>query len=357
MAVAQVKQVTPAVVTPDASKQEEEYAVIGTRPIRPDGTDKVIGRALYGIDARLPRMLYARVLRSPHAHARIKAIDASRALALPGVKAVVTSAELPQPSGRVADLGEGAMINPRFMSNNILAKDKVLYKGHAVAAVAAISRHVADEAMALIDVEYEVLPVVLDGREAMQEDAPILHERLMPLADPQIRPGGLRDDTDAGPGSNLANQFVFAIGDVEQGFREANVIVEREFSTVPVHQGYIEPHCATAYWGTDGQLTIWGSSQGHFAVRDQTAMVLGIPVSKVKVIPMEIGGGFGGKTLIYLEPVAALLSRKTGSPVKLMMTRAEVFEGTGPTSGTYMRVKMGGQKRWTPHGRRSLSGL
>ena len=172
MAVAQVAEVTPAIVKPETPTQEQEYTVIGTRPIRPDGADKVIGRALYGIDTQLPRMLHARVLRSPHAHARIKAIDASRALALPGVKAVVTSAELPQPSGRVADLGEGAMINPRFMSNNILAADKVLYKGHAVAAVAAISRHIAEEALALIDVDYEVLPVVLDGREAMQEDAP-----------------------------------------------------------------------------------------------------------------------------------------------------------------------------------------
>jgi CO/xanthine dehydrogenase Mo-binding subunit len=341
MAVAQVAEVTPAIVKPETPTPEQDYAVIGTRPIRPDGTDKVIGRALYGIDTQLPRMLHARILRSPHAHARIKAIDASRALALPGVKAVVTAAELPQPSGKVADLGEGAMINPRFMSNNILAAQKVLYKGHAVAAVAAISRHVAEEALALIDVDYEVLPVVLDGREAMQEGAPLLHERLMPLANPHIRPGGLRDESDPGPGSNLANQLVFEVGDVAQGFREADVIVEREYRTAPVHQGYIEPHCATAFWHSDGKVTIWSSSQGHFAVRDQTAMVLGIPVSKVKVMPMEIGGGFGGKTLIYLEPVAALLSKRTGHPVKLMMSRSEVFEGTGPTSGTYMRVKMG----------------
>jgi xanthine dehydrogenase molybdenum-binding subunit len=289
-------------------------------------------------------MLHARVLCSPHAHARIKAIDASRALALAGVKAVVIAAELPQPSGRVTDLGEGAMTNPRFMSNNILAAGKVLYKGHAVAAVAAISRHIAEEAPALIDVEYDVLPAVLDGREAMQEDAPLLHERLTPLANPHTRPGGLRDDQDPGQGSNLTNQFVFEVGDVAQGFREADVIVEREYRTVPVHQGYIEPHCATAFWHADGQVTIWSSSQGHFAVRDQTAMVLGIPVSRVKVNPMEIGGGFGGKTLIYLEPVAALLSKKTGHPVKLMMSRAEVFEGTGPTSGAYMRVKMGARK-------------
>ena len=344
MAVAQAAQVTPAIVKPETPTQEPEYAVIGTRPIRPDGTDKVIGRALYGIDAQLPRVLHARVLRSLHAHARIKAIDARRALALPGVKAVVIAAELPQPSGKVADLGEGAMINPRFMSNNILAADKVLYKGHAVAAVAAISRHIAEEALALIDVDYDVLPMVLDGRQAMQDDAPILHKRLMPLTNPHIRPGGLRDENDPGQGSNLANQFVFEVGDVAQGFREADVIVEREYRTAPVHQGYIEPHRATAHWGADGNLTIWSSSQGYFAIRDQTAMVLGIPVSRVKVIPMEIGGGFGGKTLIYLEPVAALLSKKTGHAVKLMMGRTEVFEGTGPTSGTYMRVKMGARK-------------
>src|SRR5262245_33067104 len=344
MALAQVAQVTPAVATPEAPAPEQDYTVIGTRPIRPDGTDKVIGRALYGIDTQLPRMLHARALRSPHAHARIKAIDTSRALALPGVRAVVTAAELPQPSGKVADLGEGAMINPRFMSNNILAAGKVLYKGHAVAVVAAIRRHIAEEALALIDVDYEILPVVLDGREAMQDGAPLVHERLMQLANPHIRTGGLRDESDHGPGSKLDTIVVFELVDLVQGFREANVIVERDYLTAPLHQGYIDPHCATAFWHSDGKVTIWSSSQGHFAVRDQTAMVLGIPVSKVKVMPMEIGGGFGGKTLIYLEPVAALLSKKTGHPVKLMMSRAEVFEGTGPTSGAYMRVKMGATK-------------
>jgi xanthine dehydrogenase molybdenum-binding subunit len=337
-----VSQVTPAIATPETATKT--YAVIGTRPIRPDGADKVTGRAQYGADIRLPRMLYGKILRSPHAHARIKSIDASRALALPGVKAVVTAAELPQPSGRVTDLGEGAMINPRFMSNNCLARDKVLYKGHAVAAVAATSPHIAEEALALIDVDYEVLPAVLTAQEAMREDAPILHERLMPLANPNIRPGGLREDDDPGPGSNVANHFVYEIGDVAQGFREAEVIVEREYRTSAVHQGYIEPHSATALWNADGTLTIWCSSQGHFAVREQTARTLGMPVSKVKVIPMEIGGGFGAKTLIYLEPVAALLSKKTGRPVKLTMSRTEVFQGTGPASGTHIRVKMGAKK-------------
>jgi xanthine dehydrogenase molybdenum-binding subunit len=331
-----------AEVTPITSTQE--YAVIGTRPIRPDGTDKVIGRAQYGADIRLTGLLYGKILRSPHAHARIKSIDFSRALALPGVKAVVTAAELPLPSGKVTDLGEGAMINPRFMSNNCLAKDKVLYRGHAVAAVAATSPHIAEEALSLIDVDYEVLPAVLSAEEAMREGAPILHERLMPLANPNIRPGGLRDDDDNGPGTNVANHFVFEVGDVAQGFREADVIVEREYRTASVHQGYIEPQSATAYWAKDGSLTIWCSSQGHFAMREQTARTLGIPVSKVKVVPMEIGGGFGAKTLIYLEPVAALLSKKTGRPVKLAMSRTEVFMGTGPTSGTKIWIKMGAKK-------------
>jgi CO/xanthine dehydrogenase Mo-binding subunit len=335
-------QVTPAIATPDISTKE--YAVIGTRPIRPDGADKVTGRAQYGADIRLPRLLYGKILRSPHAHARIKSIDVSRALALPGVKAVVTSAELPQPSGKVTDLGEGAMINPKFMSNNCLARDKVLYKGHAVAAVAASSPHIAEEALALIAVDYEVLPPVLTAHDAMQEGAPILHERLMSLANPNIRPGGLREDDDAAPGTNVANHFVYEIGDVEQGFRDADVVVEREYQTASVHQGYIEPHSATALWNADGSLTIWCSSQGHFAIRDQAARILGLPVSKVRVIPMEIGGGFGAKTLIYLEPVAALLSKKTGRPVKLSMSRTEVFMGTGPTSGTYSRVKIGAKK-------------
>ncbi len=323
----------------------KEYNVVGTRPIRHDGTDKVTGRARYGADITLPGLLYGKVLRSPHAHARIKSIDTSRALALPGVKAVVTSADFPQPLGLAADQSEGAMVNPKFQSNNCLAADKVLYKGHAVAAVAATSAHVAEEALSLIDVEYEVLPPVLDVLEAMKDDAPIVHERLATASNPNIRPGGLRPEGDTAKPSNIANHFVFEIGDPKKGFEEADLIVEREYRTAPVHQGYIEPHSATALWNPDSNLTIWCSSQGHFAIRDYTASVLGMPVSKIKVIPMEIGGGFGGKTTIYLEPVAAILSKKTGQPVKLTMSRTEVFEGTGPTSGSYIRVKMGVNKQ------------
>ena len=322
----------------------EEFNVVGTRPIRHDGAEKVTGRARYGADIVLPGLLYAKLLRSPHSHARIKSIDTSKAEALPGVRAVVTSAELPQPSGRLSDSGEGAMVNPRFLSNNCLAGDKVLYKGHAVAAVAATNVHIAEQALGLIQVDYEVLPGVTDLLEAMKDGAPVLHERLSNAANPNIRPGGLRDDDDHSASTNIANHFFFEAGDIEKGFNDADVVVEREFRTQSVHQGYIEPHTATAQWGQDGNLTIWSSSQGHFNVRDQVAMVLGINISNVKAIPMEIGGGFGGKTLVYVEPVAALLSRKSGKPVKLSMSRTEVFEGSGPTSGSWMRCKVGANR-------------
>ena len=322
----------------------EQFNVVGTRPIRHDGADKVTGRAQYGADIQLPGLLFGKILRSPHAHARIKSIDASRALALPGVKAVVTSADFSQPGGRLADIGEGAMSNPRFLSNNCLAADKVLYKGHAVAGVAAENSSIAEVALALIDVDYEVLPAVVDVLDAMKDDAPVLHERLANAVSPAVRAGGLRSDDDDNVSTNVANRFVFEVGDLEKGFQEADVVVEREYRTATVHQGYIEPHSATALWSPDGKATIWCSSQGHFNIRDQSANILGIPVSSIKVIPMEIGGGFGGKTLVYLEPVALMLSRKTGQPVKVSMSRAEVFEGTGPTSGTYIRFKVGANK-------------
>ena len=313
--------------TTQQSAATNGYSVIGSRPIRHDGTDKVTGRAQYGADLSLPGMLYGKVLRSPHAHARIKGIDTSKAEAMPGVHAVVTSADLPQAGGRVLDLGEGAMINPKFLSNNCLAAEKALYKGHAIAAVAADSAHEAELALALIVVDYEVLEPVTDVLEAMRDDAPLVHERLANLNDPNVRPGGLLGEGDAGKVGNVPNRYFYELGDLEAGFTSADVVVEREFRTKAVHQGYIEPHAATALWNADDSLHIWCSSQGHFNVRDQTATIMGIPVSKVMVTQLEIGGGFGGKTLVYLEPVAAALSRKTGRPVKIQMSRTEVFEG------------------------------
>ena len=306
------------------------HKVIGTRPIRHDGVDKVTGRAIYGADIQLTGLLYGAVKRSPHPHARIKNIDTSRAEAHPGVRAVVTAQDLPQIADKLADLGE-AIVNLRDASNNVLAYGKVLYKGHAVAGVAAINLHVAQEALELIDVEYEVLPHVTGVLEAMEDGAPILHE--------DMKTTSMGEETDKV--SNVANHFQHKMGEPDDGFAEADVVIEREFTTQTVHQGYIETHNATAHWNEEGQLTIWTSTQGAFSVRDQMAEILQMPVSKVKIVPLEIGGGFGGKISVYLDPVAALLSKRTGHPVKMTMTRDEVFEGTGPTPGSYLKVKMG----------------
>lgn len=307
------------------------FKVIGTRPIRHDGTDKVTGRAVYGGDTQLPGMLYGQVLRSPHAHARIKSIDTSKAAALEGVRAVVTGADLPATEhDETIDLGEGPA-RLKFMRDNVLATDKVLYRGHAVAGVAATSVHIAEEALALIEIDYEVLPSTITVLEAMKEDAPLVHE--------DLTTDEMGEDT--GKHSNIASHVRYDLGDPAKAFAEAHVVVEREIDTATVHQGYIEPQNATAMWNPDGFLTVWTSTQGSFTARRQLMAVLDCPVSKIKVVSQEIGGGFGGKIPVYLEPVAALLSRQTGHPVKLIMTRAGVFEGTGPTPGSYVRVKMG----------------
>ena len=325
---------------PNMILSNQEFDVVGTRPIRPDGLDKVTGRARYSADIHLPGMLHGKLLRSPHAHARIRSIDCSRAMELPGVKAVVTAADMPDVSAEFTDQEEGAMVNYGFYGRNIIAREKALYKGHVVAAVAATDPSVAEHALDLIEVDYEVLEPVLNAEDAMEDDAPILHERLLTMHSPTFRAGGWGDGDRQ---TNVANRFEFQIGDVEAGFDQADVIVEREFRTEAVHQGYIEPHAATAQWDSDGYVTIWCSTQGHFGVRDHTSNILGLPVSRVKIVPMEIGGGFGGKgqSGLYLEPLAAKLSQKSGQPVKIVMSRYEVFVGTGPTSGTIMTVKMG----------------
>ncbi|MEC9257594.1 MAG: xanthine dehydrogenase family protein molybdopterin-binding subunit [Candidatus Poribacteria bacterium] len=313
---------------------DKEYKVIGTRPIRHDGVDKVTGRALYGADFTMVGLLHGKVLRSPHAHASIKSIDTSKAEAHAGVKAVVTADDMPETNGGSIVLGEGGATDIKFLQDNILASDKALYKGHAVAAVAATSPHIAEEATGLIEIDYEILPPVMDVRKAMANDAPLLHEDLKTTS---------LGKTSAGS-SNVAKHLQFQQGDIEKGFAEADEVVEKEFKTATVHQGYIEPHNATALYKSDGHLTVWCSTQGSFEVRDQLEKILQMPVSDIKVVPMEIGGGFGGKIPVYLEPVAALLSMKTSRPVKILMDRADVFESTGPTAGSYITVKMGVNK-------------
>jgi len=309
---------------------ESKYKVIGTRPVRHDGVDKVTGRAKYGADIHPTGLIYGVVVRSPHAHANIKSIDTSAAEKAPGVRAVVTFQDFRDPGNEMLELGEGA-VNLHHLSSNCLARGKVLYRGHAIAAVAADDVHQAEAAAALIKIEYEVLPSVTCVEKAMLPGAPLLHDDI--YTDDL---GEKSKDL-----SNIAKHFRHELGDIEAGFAQAKLIVERDFRTATVHQGYIEPHNATALYTSDGHITVWTSTQGSFTCRQQVAELLDVPISRVKVVPLEIGGGFGGKIRVYIEPVAAALSRKCGLPVKVLMSRADVFEGTGPTPGCYVKVKLG----------------
>ena len=309
-----------------------DYQSVGTRPVRPDGVDKVTGRANFGADLNLPNMIHGLVLRSPHAHARIKRVDVSAALAMDGVYAAVSGADFPAPGSGPTGAGDIG-----HLAQNVMARDKVLYHGHAVAAVAATSLRLAQDALAAIEVEYEVLPPVMDVDSAMTEGAPLLDENLFTA--------NLPEQPDKP--SNIAAKVGFARGDVDAGFAEADEIVELDCHVPTAHQGYIEPHACVATVNEGGQTTIWTCTQGHFEFRTMTARILEMPLSDLKVIPSEIGGGFGGKLLVYLEPVAVLMSRRSGRPVKMVMGRDEVFQATGPTSGTHCRVKVGARRDGT----------
>jgi CO/xanthine dehydrogenase Mo-binding subunit len=316
-------------VADDTSFTGQDFKVVGTRPIRPDGIDKVTGRARYGADASAPGQLVGLILRSPHAHARIKKIDTSRAEKLKGVKAVLTSADLPDLTN-----GDRGMLD---ILENCMARGRALYDGHAVAAVAAIDSVTARKALKLIKIDYEILPHVTDVDEAMKPDAPVVQ--------PHIRTGGV--DPAPKKASNVAQRSEFGHGDVDAGFKEADVIVEKSYKTEQTHQGYIEPHACLASVGPDGQGELWVTTQGHFTFRNQCAALLGMEVAKLKVTSSEIGGGFGGKTHVWMEPVALALSRKANRPVKVVMSREEVFRGSGPTCSTSVDVKIGAKKDGT----------
>ena len=292
-----------------------EYAVIGTRPIRHDGLDKVTGRAVYGADIRLSGLVYGAVLRSPYPHARIVSIDTSKAEAASGVLAVMTGADVPG-TGPDAD--------------RVMAGAKVVYRGHPVAAVAATSLNLAQEAVELIDVEYEKLQPILGIKEAMSPDSEVIH--------PDYRGDHLGESV---ANTNVCTHLRYVAGDTEEGFEESEVVVEREVDLATVHQGYIEPHSGTARWDEHGRVTVWTSTQGIFGVRDSVAKILGLSQSGVVVEPLEIGGGFGAKLSVYLEPLAAILSKKCGRPVKMYMDRKSVFEATGPAAAAIVKIKIG----------------
>ena len=327
-----------------------EFLTIGKRPVRHDGVEKVTGRAIYGADMNLPGMIYAKVLRSPYAHARIKNIDFSDLKNHPDCIAVVTSEDMPiVQKYRESVIEKNKYPEPRqsfskftefdnvHLVHNILAVDKVMYRGHPIAAVAARNPHKAEELLDLIKVEYEVLAPVISIDESLKNDAPN-------LTDIEIKRNIINNSISPGKIVNWANiggDVYNVLGDLGKGIAEADYIVEKVFTTQTVHQGYIEPQNGTAEWLPDGNLKVWCSSQGHFGIRDQLAKALEIPESSITVIPLEIGGGFGGKLKVYLEVIAALLAKKSGMPVKMSMSRSEVFEATGPASGSFVKIKMG----------------
>ena len=256
----------------DEFEGRSSYTHVGSRVDRPDGLDKVTGRAKFGADAYAPGMLHGAIVRSPHAHARIVKIDTSRAEALDGVKAVVTR----------SDFAEGLRGENWNVLENVMAGEKALYDGHAVAAIAATSSLIARDAVKLVDVEYEILPHVIDVDEAMKPDAPVIREGQQS----KLVPEGMHP--------NVVNYYEGGHGDLDEGFDKADLVIERSFQTEATHQGYIEPHAALATLGNDGKGELWCCTQGHFIAQKTCAALLGMDTSQLRVTASEIGGGFGG---------------------------------------------------------------
>ena len=308
-----------------------EYKVIGIGTPKLDGVDKVTGRAVFGADVKLPRMVFGKVLRSPHAHANIWSINTDEAAALPGVRAVVTGADFPE---RVP--GEPGPIGPiseanRYHGQEVIARGEVHFHGQPVAAVAAVSAEIAEEALDLITVEYEVLQPILDVERAMEPDAQLLHPELHTKSESGAyeRP------------SNVAEHLRMGRGDVDDGFETADVVVEESFVTQAVHQGYIEPDAETALVHPDGRVEVWANTQSIFNWRTGLATLLDIPLNDLTVYPTEIGGGFGGKETIRVSALCIALSRKCLLPVQIRLGRAEVLRATGPGNATRSTIKIG----------------
>ncbi len=317
-------------------KTTRDVRGIGLSIPRADGAEKVTGRVEYVADIKRRGLLHAKLLRSPHAHARIIRIDVSKARALPGVRAVLTAADIPELKRKAPT-----------RAHAVLAIDRAVFAGQPVAAVAADELAIAEEALELIDVEYQVLPAAVDPLKAMQPGAP-------PVAD-----AGTEADTSealahsavamaAGEKSakavNVSQTARVNRGDVAKGFAESDVVIEHTYRVPMVHQGYLEPHAVLAEWDTTGQLTLWASTQGSFNTRSEVADVLGIDENRIKVIPVECGGGFGGKIRALCEPITALLARTTGRPVRYVMTRREELEAGMPAPQVIIRLKTGAKR-------------
>ena len=297
------------------------YSVVGKPVTRQEGPDKVSGKFLYSADVVLPGMIWGKVLRSPYSHARIISIDASRAMALPGVHAVITGKD-------TAGMRVGRMVR----DVPLLAEDKVRFAGERVAAVAADDPDIAEEALLLIDVEYEPLPAVYDPIEAMDPGSPEVHE------------GSPTFDTYSGtvqPQGNILNHSTWSNGDVEQGFLESDLIFEHTFTTTWVHQGYMEPYACVVDIDDAGRIQVWANNKVPYTLRKQLAVAIGVPEDKVLVNPCGIGGDFGGKSPAMNVPLAYLLAQRAGRPVKMIMTYIEELKAGNPRHPSVITIKTG----------------
>lgn len=303
-------------------------AIVGRSVPLIDGVDKVTGSGVYGVDVRVPGMLFARILRSPYAHARITRIDVSAAERIPGVQAVVTCHDLP-------DRRVGLALKDEY----ILACDKVRYIGEAVAAVAAVDLETADEALNAIRVDYKELTPVFDAREALRDDAPRIHEDLANYQQSAYITRFIQPV----PNTNIASHIKLRKGDIEAGFKQADVVLEDTFYSPRIHHCYMEPHAVLAQYGRD-KIMVWSNGQRVFDIRTYMADLFGLPMSKVRIINTMIGGGFGGKITAKLEPIAVALSRKSRRPVKLVLTRQEEFQGFGGAHSAWVKIKSGATK-------------
>jgi CO/xanthine dehydrogenase Mo-binding subunit len=315
-------------------KTTREVKGVGLAIPRPDSPEKVTGQTQYVADIAPRGLLHAKLLRSPHAHARIVRIDTSRARALPGVRAVLTAADIPELKRQAPT-----------RAHAVLAIDRTVFVGQPVAAVAADELAIAEEALDLIDVEYEVLPVAVDPLRSMQPGAP-------PVADAGTEADTSEalahsavalssSETKPAKAVNISQQARVRRGDVAKGFAESDLVLENTYRVPMVHQGYLEPHAVLAQWDTTGLLTLWASTQGSFNTRSEVADVLGIPENQIRVIPVECGGGFGGKIRALCEPITALLARVTNRPVRYVMTRREELEAGMPAPQVIIKLKTG----------------
>jgi CO/xanthine dehydrogenase Mo-binding subunit len=300
-----------------------ELKVVGTAVPRAEGSDKVSGRTLYAADVNLPGTLWAKILRSPHAHARILNIDVSKAQRIRGVKAILTGSEV-----------QGHLIGKQIRDMPVLCWDRVRFVGDRVAAVAAESLDAAQEAANVIDVDYESLAAVFDPLEAMQLSAPRLHD------DVTVYDGGPKDKL-APDLHNGLTRLAYKKGDVEKGFREADLVLEHVFHIPGRHQGYLEPHAALVAIDPDGRIQVWISAKNPFGVRSQLAKCLQLPEERIRINVVNVGGEFGGKGDAIDLPIAYFLSQRTGRPVKIVMTYAEELSASNPAHPTVITVRSG----------------